>query len=995
MDELPAYVALKPWATGRRVLIVAPRSLEGARRLRDAGAASVRVVAGPAEAADGIVCSQGWPEAHERFDLILAVESYAERDAAERRRWLKHAASALSEDGWFAAQAPHDGRSEVDFWTLEEELAGRFQHVFMLARLPWQGVSLAPVLDDDRISPVLELDESLVAEPPEASHYLALATARSPSEATRAWVAERCLLVPSGVSGSTASKPELDALRQAAAEAGARAESHAQRVTELERALERERAQRREDAANLQGRHAMEHQRALARARAEDEAKHRRKVEGLELDLASAREQSRKAQTDLSILTRSVRDLEAAVARANERSTQRQSELDARYEEVSTLRTQVQSLEAERGSLSKQMEVAIAEREGTHKLSARVEAELELTRRRLGEHETKLSDRVGDVSKLTTDLEVTRAELEHQRALLAAAHSREEVLSAEAAQTVEQGRMLAEVAADRDRLREEVGRRGQQVQRLEARLWDSREELEKARLDNVRVASEAERLRERSERAHQSEAKQAKELERLGAELHQLELQRAELRATVRAHEEELTRLRAETASRAGDSEEAAALRVELNDKTRELAEARTRVDAVEAREREAQALVRRREMQLSEIGEDLERLRRSSEENAASASTLEGELEVKALEVEQLAAAISDLQAELEVRRGALEASGVREESLQQDLEQARGTGEALRRRLREREQELEDITSANENSGVELYKLRRELEASAEANEQLEQALDDGWPREATEVSTGGRDWPPDALDAMRRLKAQLAAQSRRHTEQLATRGRPDAPSDPRLERLRIEVRVRAEEQEQMLRELDGAEQRIWEMTDAADRNAARLAASLAQLEKNREELDDTRDELEVARKLLAAAEARALEQERLLASERARLARIGGGSAPSGGSEGGFDEVDDLFADLAEEGAKAMVELGGGDAGAPVRHLRPDSAPVLGVPDRVDESNSSRRLFDEDAPRAPRMVVEPLDDGADEDPWESGVVSAPDDAPAGIRPLAPKKA
>ncbi len=958
----------------------------------------MRVVEGPAEGIHEFDCSTGWPEPHERFDLIIAVESYAERDTLERRRWLQHAAATLAPDGWFAAQAPHDGRSDVDFWMLEEELGGCFPHVFMLARLPWHGVSLTPVLDDEHGSPRLELDESLVAEPPDASHYLALATQERPSDETRAWVMERCLLVPSAVSVSTASQSEIESLRDAAKDAAERADVHAERVSVLERALERERARRSEETARLQRQHASDRKQALERARAADGAAHRKKVEGLQQDHAAAREQGRKAQTDLSILTRSVRDLEAAIARANDSSAQRQAELDARHEEVSALRTQVQSLEAERGSLSKQMEVAIAEREGTRKLSQRVEAELELARRRLGEHEAKLAERTEDASKLTTNLQVTRAELEHQRALLAQAHSREEVLSAEAAQTVEQGRMLAEVASDRDRLREEVGRRGQHVQRLEARLWESREELEKARLENVRVASEGERLRERAERAHQSEAKQAKELERLGAELHQLELQRAELQATVRAHQEELTRLRAETASRAGDSEEAATVRVELAEKTRELADARARVEAVEAREHEAAALLRRRELQLSAVGEEMERLRRSTEENAATASTLEGELDVKALEVEQLAAAISDLHAELETRRAALEASSAREGALQRDLEEARGAGEAIRRRLRERDQELEDITSANESSGVELYKLRRELESAAEANEQLEQALDDSWPAEVSEVPTNGRDWPMDAVEAMRRLKAQLAAQSRRHAEQLATQGSPEGTSDTRLERLRIEARVRAEEQEHMLRELDGAEQRIWEMTDAADRNAARLAASLAQLEKNREELDDTRDELEVARKLLAAAEARALEQERLLASERARLARIGGGTpqgARGSAAEASIDEVDDLFADLAEEGAKPMIELGGGDEGAPVRHLRPDSAPTAGVPSVVAESNSSKRLLDEDAPRAPRMVVEPLDEPADDDPWESGVVSAPDAAPAGVRPLAPKKA
>lgn len=968
--------------------------------LRNGGAGYVRVVEGPHVHEPGVDGTRGWPEPHERFDLVVAVETYAERDAGERRRWLQHAASSLTQDGWFAARAPHDGRSDVDFWTLEEELGERFPHVFMLAQLPWQGVSLAPVLDETTAAPGLELDESLVANEPDASHYLALATTSPPSATARQWVTGRCLLVPSAASVGAPTSPgisdeDLEALRRALAEASSLAAERDERVTVLEREL----ARRAERVAALERQHAHD------RVRAAEQATVNRQAETLQVQLDAARDKARKAQTDLQILSRQVQDLEAAVARANEASAARQEDLDRRDEELGEARTQVHSLEAERASLARQMEVAIAEREGTRKLSQRVEAELDLTRRRLSQHESTLAQRVEEVSKLTTDLQVTRAELEHHRSLLAQAHSREEALSAEAAQTVEQSRMLAEVAADRDRLRDELGRRGQQIQALEERLWSSREELEKARLENVRTAGEAERLRERAERAHQSEARQAKELERLGAELHQLELQRAELRATVRAHEEEIGRLRSETESRASDGEEMGALRTELSERTRELADVRARLEQVSAREREATGIARRRELQLSEVGEELERLRRAAEENSATASSLEGELEVKALEVEQMAASVSDLQAELDTRREAVDAAHAREEGMQRDLEHARGEEESLRRRLREREQELEDIASAKESSGLELYKLRRELEAAAQANEQLEQALEQSWPSDSADIaSVGATQWPSEAVEAMRRLKAQLAAQARRHSEQLAVRashpGGEESKVDPRVERYRMEAQIRAEEQEHMLRELDAAEQKIWEMTDAADRNAARLAASLAQLEKHKEELDETRDELEVARKLLEAAEARALEQERLLASERARLARIGAGPEP----EPGFDEVDDLFADLAGDGG-SMVELGAAEAGAPVRQLRPESGPKAapaGVPDPVSDVGSSKRIVDEDAPRAPRMVVEALDDEHDDDPWETGVVSAPNrDAPTiepaegSVRSMSPKKA
>ena len=217
MDRLPAYVALQPWANGRRVLVVAPHDLDGARVLRHGGAAYVRIVEGPRVREPGIDGTAGWPEPHERFDLVVVVETYAERGADVRRRWLQHAASALMPDGWLAARAPHDGRSDVDFWTLEEELGERFPHVYMLAQLPWYGVSLAPVLDDDLGPTHLELDESLVELEPDASHYLALATMTPPSEEARRWATGRCLLVPSATSSArpSVSDEELVALRRA------------------------------------------------------------------------------------------------------------------------------------------------------------------------------------------------------------------------------------------------------------------------------------------------------------------------------------------------------------------------------------------------------------------------------------------------------------------------------------------------------------------------------------------------------------------------------------------------------------------------------------------------------------------------------------------------------------------------------------------------------------------------------------------------------------
>jgi hypothetical protein len=144
-------------------------------------------------------------------------------------------------------------------------------------------------------------------------------------------------------------------------------------------------------------------------------------------------------------------------------------------------------------------------------------------------------------------------------------------------------------------------------------------------------------------------------------------------------------------------------------------------------------------------------------------------------------------------------------------------------------------------------------------------------------------------------------------------------------RLRRLRLEIQVRTTEQEYMLASLDSAEQKIWEMTDASDRNAARFAASLAQLEKHKETVDSLLDELEVTRNLLAAEQARALEQERLLASERAKMARAGIGAEGFPASEA---SEGDPFADFDGEDLLDLGVVGDDQPAKPGKSGKPAS-------------------------------------------------------------------
>lgn len=696
----------------------------------------------------------------------------------------------------------------------------------------------------------------------------------------------------------------------------------------------------------------------------------RLRVEELVSEQRQAQDRARTRDTDLAVLTRTVDELEKSLARTSEQADTSARELEARARHAAELGAKVDSLSTERDDLVRQLEVALAERDGAQQLTNRAEAELEVTRRRLGSQEEQLRVKLEEASRLGAEAQVMRERLQHQSEVVEELRSREGDLKSSVAQGAEKGRMLTEVALDRDRLREELTSRSQEIQKLEERLWSTREDVQKERLENVRLGGEVERLREQVERSHEAEVARAREVERLSGELRKLEVERGELAGLLRSRDEAIARLQRESEALSSESADLDALRKELSSRGDELGRLRAELEQALGRERETSARARKREEQLSRAGADLEALRKTAEENAALASNLRGELQVKTLEVEQLAASVANLQGQLGEQRRSVDEREDRTVALQRQLEEAASERESLRARLREREQELDDLASTYESSDVEMFKLRRELEVASQANEQLEEALRSelGADLEDEEVDT--KNWPESAISAARRLHAQLAAQTRRHAEQLAARDAVSsgpATGRDRIRRLQLEVEVRAEEQEQLLGALESAEQKIWEMEDAADRNAARLAAGLAQLEKHKEQLDETLDELEVTRKQLAAAQARALEQERLLASERAKLARAGVKTAsrdddPLGG-------VDDVFAELELGDRDKMMDLGGRRSTA----SSPSPSDAAAVPTPVEDREDGSGVLD--VRPGPRIVVEAIE----EDGWEKDVTRA----------------
>jgi SAM-dependent methyltransferase len=993
--HLPAYLALERWVLARTVVVVQPSGPEGPRRLLAAGARRVLVIGAefPAEPGMEVRPATGprLPLRNESVDVVLCIEAFGGLRATDRRELLRESHRILRGDGIFCSWIEQRdaeafgrtlvGSSQIDFWGLEEQIHAIFPRVDMLAQMPWQGFSLAPILDDQypnqggglEAEPLLALREELLAEPPEASHYLAVASkSRTPPGLTR-----ECLLVPlprdevfgfgfnpeaerDGVEIEEL-RDELDRLREELSLRAAKVAAAHGRVRELESQLDSVRARSHEveggelerlrDAlteaeTQLSIFRAREHEQGAQIVRLEDDraelvaaleaarAEHssrgtsvatieaelreelaaaRGRAQQLEGQLRETDELLRSHETDLQILTRTSTEQDKAVERLtialdNERRALEQARADEKQ-----LRARLESLDSEREELRRQNEVYVAEREGARKLAQRVEAELEVASRRAQTQEQALAGKIEESSRLAGELGAMRKRLDEADKALAQTRSRAEELSATAAQGAEQGRMLADVAVDRDRLREELSQRNRQLEELEARIWDTREHLQKERLEGVRLGGEVERLREQVERSRAEETKRGKEVEQLGRELRALDIAKAEANALLRARDEQLERLAREAEALAGQSADVDELRVQLRERNDKIARLAEQLAAVEARDERVGAQSKQAEDALAKANQRLTKLQQELEQHGASAAKVAGELDVKRVEVEQLQATVTGLQAQLEEARAHVKQRETEKAELQRQLEEAAATRDSLRRQLREREHDVDRLAADSDTHSVELLQLRRDLELASAQADRIERGEEGPSPEELAA-------WPEPARRELERLRANLAQQARDHAREL-TAARADAVASSggpgvdaaRSKRLRLEVQVRASEQEYMLAQLDSAEQKIWEMTDASDRNAARFAASLAQLEKHKETVDSLLDELEVTRNLLAAEQARALEYERTLASERAKMARAGIGVDGFPTSDAGDD---DPFADF--DGGGDMLDLGADEAG-----------------------------------------------------------------------------
>ncbi|MCA9715812.1 MAG: methyltransferase domain-containing protein [Myxococcales bacterium] len=450
-------------------------------------------------------------------------------------------------------------------------------------------------------------------------------------------------------------------------------------------------------------------------------------------------------------------------------------------------------------------------------------------------------------------------------------------------QTLKRELRPADVLIDRNRLREELARRTGELRRTEEQLWRRHEEVRKERLENVRLVAEVDRLREQVERTRLVERERAAELERQGRELRELEMELADLQGVLNTRDAQLLELEERLRRDRDEPDDVVELRARIRQLMEELERAR-------ARERNSRDLVTRRERELLEAGEVIQGLRRSVDEHANVAANVRSELDVVKIELEQSESKLPGLLEQLQQRSEALSEREAESAELQRNVERVTGEQQHLRHSLRLRRQEFEDLESTHLEQTRALEAAREELEALRAAKLELESALAlrleaDGESGRVTEHSVAL--WPVDAVAEVQRLREQIADAASQQAEKLSRdqqRDRSTAAAERvRVRRYQLEATVRAEEQEYLLAQLERSEQRIWEMVDASDRSAARLAAGLAQLEKQREQHEDLVDELVVTRGLLRDERARVDELERLLATEQAKLARAGIAAEP----------------------------------------------------------------------------------------------------------------
>ncbi|MBZ5708293.1 methyltransferase domain-containing protein [Nannocystis pusilla] len=810
------------------------------------------------------------------IDAVTCIEGGVTHDPTARHALMVEARRVLREGGILALGVEPD---PTHLWEIEDDLRGVFTHVAALAQLEWQGVSLAPLLPappGEALTAALR--EGLLDEPLPIQRYLVLASQTELEAPLR-----ECIIVPTGPVAPLT--PAIEVVE----------------VTVVGPApLPPEPEPEPEPAENtdfdLVALFAAESASAL---------------------LGVPTPRVHEPSTPETLPPPSPQPLEPP-APEPESATKVVVAVDpAVLAELEQLREIVNNFSTERESLLAHAVKLASDLDRVREEKARTDAELHAARQRLEslqhvQEDSRLHSLAALMRRPDPDTTVATHELVDEVAPLAAPES---------------GRATADAAIDRNRLREELARRTGELQELETRVLQQEEEIRREHLENVRLVTDVDRLREQVERSRAIEQDRVLELERLGHELRKLEMDHAELQGLYNTQEQRL-RTREESGAHKG-----AVPTIDSSARLLELEKITAQRDQLRAREKAAADIVRRRDRELADATRTVRELRRSVEDHATLAAQLRGELAVLQVHIQRLEETVPSLQERLrDQQRKTIEREDESAE-LQRRLEEGVAEQEHLRGRLRRQRQDMEALAGAKQGAEVELFRLRRELEAKHQAIDQLQQIVSLG----ASRMGQATGPLSDAARAELLSLRGELADQAAEHAEALA---RSEAEHQriveherARLRRSRLEAGIRAEEMEYMLFQLDTAEQKIWEMNDATDRSAARLAAGLAQLEKQKEQYEDLADELDVTRNLLVEAQAKIAELERLLDSERARLARVS--LAPATISDG--PDTSGSFDVTVDE---PEPEPGDSIVAPVIRHYPDDRDPLAGI-DLDDES------------------------------------------------------
>jgi len=474
MTHLPLYVLVEPLVVGREVLDLGPDG-EGPTLLRRAGASRVvctqdvlRLAALPDRSVDVVICVEG-------LDGITGLD---------RRSLLDQVARLLRPDG-FAMVAARNAElgpaGGIDYEELASLLRERFAAVALLAQSPMTGVYIS-YLHPAHLADDLCLNTDLVAEPEEASHFVAFFSASAVPELHPY---QLVTLPYHRLMAST-----LDARRKL--------EDQSQSLRDQIARLGEQVGQRESDLLRLAGRTA--------------------RLERLEGELEGARE----TEAELARARAEIGQLAEEVARQRQAGAGWMQELQDARQACEDLSRRAEQAERAATELALQRDQLAARHEGLLQGQRELATEFARLKEALQAAQVDGTARQREAASLTVALDESRREAMQLREDGARARER-----------------YAALIQERDRLREalialeESGRQlGDERQHLDARRADLEQQV--AQLQGAAAGAQAEMLQLRGRLAELESAREA-----LSAAQAQLLIERAEREAAGRQAEEQ------------------------------------------------------------------------------------------------------------------------------------------------------------------------------------------------------------------------------------------------------------------------------------------------------------------------------------------------------------------------------------------------------------------------------------------------------------------------